>query len=65
MQKSYENELEVKFLFQIHFQRQRKNESIDAQNEEESEPDAPERWTKQVFKYSTTRINFTIICISF
>ena len=65
LQKRYENELEVEFLFQIHFQRQRKNESIDAENEEESEPDGPKRWTKQVFKYSTTSINFTIIYNSF
>ena len=65
LQKRYENELEVEFLFQIHFQRKRKNESIDAENEAESEPDAPKRWTKQVFKYSTTCINFTIIYISF
>ena len=64
LQKRYENELEVKFLFQIHFQRQRKNESIDAENEVESESDAPNRWTKQVFKYSTTRKNFTVIYIS-
>ena len=65
LQKRYENELEVEFLFQIHFQRQRKNESIDAENEEESKPDAPKRWTEQVFKCSTTCINFTIIYISF
>ena len=63
LQKRYENELEVEFLFQIHFQRKRKNESIDAENEVESEPDAPKRYTKQVFKYSTTCINFTIIYI--
>ena len=65
LKKRYDNELEVEFLFQIHFYRQRKNESIDAENEVESEPDAPKRWTKQVFKYSTTCINLTIICISF
>ena len=65
LQKRYENELEVEFLFQIHFQRKRKNESIDAENEVESEPDAPKRQTKQVFKYSTICINFTIIYISF
>ena len=65
LQKRYENELEVEFLFQIHFQRQRTNESIDAENELESDPDAPKRWTKQVFKYSTTCINLIIICISF
>ena len=65
LQKRYENELQAEFLFQIHFQRQRKNESIGAENEEESEPDARKRWTRQVFKYSTTCINFTIIYISF
>ena len=65
LQKSYENELEVEFLFQIPFQRKRENESIDAENEVQSEPDAPKRQTKQVFKYSTTCINFTIIYISF
>ena len=65
LQKGYDNELEVEFLFQIHFQRQIKNESIDAENEVESEPDAPKRWTKQVFKYSTTSISFKIIYISF
>ena len=65
LQKRYENELEVEFLFQIHFQRKRKNESIDAENEVQSEPDAPKRQTKQVFKYSTICINFTIIYISF
>ena len=64
LQKGYDNELEVEFLFQIHFQRQIKSESIDAENEVESEPDAPKRWTKQVFKYSTNCINSTIICIS-
>ena len=46
LKKRYDNELEVEFLFQIHFYRQRKNESIDAENEVESEPDAPKRWTK-------------------
>ena len=65
LQKRYDNELEVEFLFQIHFQRQIKNESIDAENEVESEPDAPKRWTKQVFKYSTTSISFKIKYISF
>ena len=65
LQKGYDNELEVEFLFQIHFQRQIKNESIDAENEVESEPDAPKRWTKQVFKYSTTSISFKIKYISF
>ena len=63
LQKRYENEVEVEFLFGIHFQRKRKNESIDAKNEVESEPDAPKRQTKQVFQYSTTCINFTIIYI--
>ena len=65
LQKSYENELEVEFLFQIPFQRKRENESIDAENEVERESDAPKRWTKQLFKYSTICINFTIIYISF
>ena len=65
LQKRYDNELEVEFLFQIYFQRQIKNESIDAENEVESEPDAPKRWTKQVFKYSTTSISFKIKYISF
>ena len=65
LKKRYDNELEVEFLFQIHFQRQIKNESIDAENEVESEPDAPKRWTKQVFKYSTTSISFKIKYISF
>ena len=65
LQKRYENELEVEFLFEIHFQRQRKTESIDAKNEVQSEPDAPKRWTKELFKCSTTCINFTIIYISF
>ena len=65
LQKRYENELEVEFLFQIPFQRKRENESIDAENEVERESDAPKRWTKQLFKYSTICINFTIIYISF
>ena len=65
LQKRHENELEAEFLFQIYFQRKRKNESIDAENEVESEPDAPKRWTKQLFKCSTIYINFTIIYISF
>ena len=43
MQKRYENVLEVEFLFQIQFWRKRKNESFDAENEVESEPDAPKR----------------------
>ena len=61
MQKCYENELELKFLFQIHFQCQRKNESSDAENEEQSDPDAPKRWVKTVLEYSITYITFTII----
>ena len=56
-----ENELELEFLFQIHFQRQGKNESSYAEYEEGSDPDAPKRWAKKVLEYSITCVNFTVI----
>ena len=60
LQKCYENKLELEFLCQVNFQSQRRNESGDSKNEEESESDATKRWAKQAFKYSITCISFAI-----
>ena len=57
---NYENQLELEFLIKINFQRQRKNETSDAEYEEGNEPDAPKRWAKKVLEYSISCVNFTI-----